>query len=237
MSFLGGLFGVSSPQPEKEASASADLFGSANIRSNVVQAPAPVADGTLPQAPAAPPATPAPSSLDLLSSSFDAAKLHPMADLGDKLDFLALDEDKLTEVQGAASVLPSRGWTDDLCVGTGTTYLSGLGIGGLWGMKEGLSRPLGPNASMRLRLNSVLNSCTRRGSFTGNSLGVLAIFYNLSNSSLDAVRNKHDALNSMAAGALSGGIYKCTAGVRPMLVGAALGTAAMGTWSFVKTLV
>lgn len=40
-------------------------------------------------------------------------------------------------------------------------------------MKEGLSRPLGPNPSMRLRLNSVLNSCTRRGSFTGNSLGVL----------------------------------------------------------------
>lgn len=43
----------------------------------------------------------------------------------------------------------------------------------MWGLKEGLSRPLGPNASMRLRLNSVLNSCTRRGSFTGNSLGVL----------------------------------------------------------------
>lgn len=40
-------------------------------------------------------------------------------------------------------------------------------------MKEGLSRPLGPNPSFRLRLNSVLNSCTRRGSFTGNSLGVL----------------------------------------------------------------
>ncbi|TXT13492.1 hypothetical protein VHUM_00859 [Vanrija humicola] len=173
----------------------------------------------------------------MLGGAFDAAKLHPMADLGDNLDFLTLDEGKLNELEGAASVLPSRGWTDDLCVGTGTTYLSGLGVGGLWGMKEGLSRPLGPNASMRLRLNSVLNSCTRRGSFTGNSLGVLAIYYNLSNSAIDSYRKKHDALGSMAAGAIAGGIYKCTAGVRPMLVGATLGTAAMGTWSFVKTLV
>jgi import inner membrane translocase subunit TIM23 len=107
------------------------------------------------------------------------------------MDFLQLDEDKLTDVQGAASVLPSRGWTDDLCVGTGTTYLSGtsysysihvqvsrlmiagLGIGGAWGFKEGFSRPLGNNTSFKLRLNSVLNGCTRRGTFVGNSLGVL----------------------------------------------------------------
>lgn len=43
----------------------------------------------------------------------------------------------------------------------------------MWGFKEGVSRPLGQGASLRLRLNSILNSCTRRGSFTGNSLGVL----------------------------------------------------------------
>jgi import inner membrane translocase subunit TIM23 len=63
---------------------------------------------------------------------------------------------------------------------------------------------------MRLRLNSVLNACTRRGSFTGNSLGVLAIYYNLTNSALDAVREKHDPINSMAAGAFTGAVYKCT---------------------------
>jgi len=58
------------------------------------------------------------------TSAYDPAKLHPLAGL-DKMDFLALDEDKLSDVQGAATVLPSRGWTDDLCIGTGTTYLSG----------------------------------------------------------------------------------------------------------------
>jgi hypothetical protein len=58
------------------------------------------------------------------ASAYDPAKLHPLAGL-DKMDFLQLDEDKLSDVQGAATVLPSRGWTDDLCIGTGTTYLSG----------------------------------------------------------------------------------------------------------------
>ncbi|EKC98514.1 import inner membrane translocase subunit tim23 [Trichosporon asahii var. asahii CBS 8904] len=159
----------------------------------------------------------------MLQSSFDASKLHPMANLGDNLDFLNLDEDKLTDMEGAESVLPSRGWTDDLCVGTGTTYLTGLLTGGAWGMKEGLSRPLGPNPSMRLRLNSVLNSCTRRGSFTGNSLGVL-----------DSLRGHHDALNSIGAGALSGGLFKCTSGVRPAAVGATMGAGAMAAWSALK---
>ncbi len=104
---------------------------------------------------------------------YDAAKLHPLAGLGDNLDFLQLDEDKLTDMEGAASVLPSRGWTDDLCVGTGTTYLSGLTVGGVWGLAEGMRRPLGTKPSFKLRLNAVLNGSTRRGTFLGNSLGVL----------------------------------------------------------------
>ncbi|EIW68624.1 hypothetical protein TREMEDRAFT_23453, partial [Tremella mesenterica DSM 1558] len=167
-------------------------------------------------------------------SAFDPKKLHPLAELGDNLDFLTLEEDKLQDLGGGISVLPSRGWTDDLCVGTGTTYLSGLALGGMWGFREGLVRPLGNKPSFKLRLNSVLNGCTRRGSFMGNSLGVLAIFYNLSNSSLDAIRGKHDVFNALGAAALSGGIYKATAGVRPAMVGAGLMTAAAGAWSFFK---
>jgi import inner membrane translocase subunit TIM23 len=88
----------------------------------------------------------------------------------------------------------------------------------MWGFREGLARPLGNNASFKLRLNSVLNGCTRRGSFLGNSLGVLAIFYNIANSSMDAFRGKHDALNSMAAGAISGALYKSTGELAQMLV-------------------
>lgn len=64
---------------------------------------------------------------DLLNAgNFDPARLHPMANLGDNLDFLVLEDDKRNQLPGAETALPSRGWTDDLCYGTGTTYLSGV---------------------------------------------------------------------------------------------------------------
>ena len=62
---------------------------------------------------------------DLLLGDYDPAKLHPLADLGDKLDYLLLEDDKTTDIPGAGTAIPSRGWGDDLCYGTGTMYLSG----------------------------------------------------------------------------------------------------------------
>lgn len=62
---------------------------------------------------------------DLLMAAYDPAKLHPLADLGDKLDYLLLDDDKTSDLPGAQTAIPSRGWSDDLCYGTGTMYLSG----------------------------------------------------------------------------------------------------------------
>jgi len=63
---------------------------------------------------------------DLLMAAYDPAKLHPLADLGNKLDYLLLDDDKKSELPGASTAMPSRGWSDDLCYGTGTMYLSGM---------------------------------------------------------------------------------------------------------------
>ena len=73
--------------------------------------------------------------------SLDASNLHPLAASLNKgeLDYLVLDDGRLNQLEGAASVLPSRGWSDELCCathlscgrslmgadGTGTTYLSG----------------------------------------------------------------------------------------------------------------
>jgi import inner membrane translocase subunit TIM23 len=90
-------------------------------------------------------------------------------------------------------------------------------------------------------------------------LTLAAIFYNLANSSIDAARGKHDYLNAIGAGAVSGAIYKSTgelsaavtlavklqngmkltvvAGVRPALVGATIVSAAAGGWSYFKTVV
>ncbi|KII85812.1 hypothetical protein PLICRDRAFT_44225 [Plicaturopsis crispa FD-325 SS-3] len=173
---------------------------------------------------------------DLLLGAYDPAKLHPLAGLGDQLDYLVLEDDKKSDLPGAETAVPSRGWSDDLCYGTGTMYLSGLALGGVWGVREGARRPLAVSNS-RLRINSVLNSVTRRGTFIGNSAGVLALVYNGVNSTIDGLRGKHDIAGSMAAGGLTGALYKSTAGVKPALAAATFISGMAGVWSYVKTRV
>jgi mitochondrial import inner membrane translocase subunit TIM23 len=161
----------------------------------------------------------------------DPSQLHPLAGLNqDTLDYLTLEDSVLDELPGSRSALPSRGWSDDLCYGAGTTYLAGLTIGGVWGLAEGLQRtPV--TAPPKLRLNGVLNSITRRGPFLGNSAGVVAMVYNGINSMIGYTRGKHDAANSIAAGALSGMIFKSTRGTRPMLISGGIVASIAGVWS------
>lgn len=165
------------------------------------------------------------------SSTFaDPSQLHPLAGLSkDSLEYLTLEDSVLSDLPGGQSVLPSRGFTDDLCYGTGITYLSGLTLGGAWGLQEGLRRSNGQ--APKLRLNSVLNAVTRRGPYLGNSAGTVAITYNCINSLIGYWRGQHDAANSVVAGGLSGMIFKSTRGVRPMMISGALVASIAGVWT------
>jgi import inner membrane translocase subunit TIM23 len=91
---------------------------------------------------------------------------------------------------------------------TGTFYLTGLVGGGTWGLWEGLRRPEG--RTTRLRLNSILNACTRRGPFLANTCAVLALMYSPLRSGLAHFREVDDGLNSIAAATITGLIYKST---------------------------
>lgn len=161
----------------------------------------------------------------------DPAALHPLAGLtSDTLDYITLEDASINSLPGAQSALPSRGWSDDLCYGTGTTYLTALTLGGAWGLAEGLKKtPV--DAPPKIRLNGVLNAVTRRGPFLGNNAGVIAIAYNGINSTIGAVRGKHDAFNSVLAGSLAGVIWKSTRGVKAMAVAGGLTGAAAGIWA------
>jgi len=112
-------------------------------------------------------------------------------------------------------------------------YLLGLGIGGTYGFQEGINN-LPKNASSKLQLNTVLNHITKRGPFLGNSAGVLALTYNLIDSTLDAVRGKHDDINSIVAGGLAGALFRSSAGIRPMGYSTALMAGAAGAWCGIK---
>ena len=171
------------------------------------------------------------SSFMTTPGAFDPAALHPLAGLNqDTLDYLNLDDSALSDLPGSRSILPSRGWSDDLCYGTGVTYLTALGIGGTWGLVEGLNR-LPPTAPPKLRLNSALNAITRRGPFLGNSAGVVAMMYNGINSIIGHYRGKHDSFNSVTAGGISGMIFKSTRGVRPMMISGTIVASLAGSWA------
>lgn len=168
----------------------------------------------------------------LQNSSFaDPSQLHPLAGLNrDTLEYLTLDETALSDP--GHSVLPSRGFTDDLCYGAGVTYLTGLSIGGAWGLQEGLRKSGGQPP--RLRLNTVLNAVTRRGPFLGNSAGVVAIVYNCTNSLIGYLRGKHDSANTITAGVLSGMLFKSTRGVRQMAISGGIVGSVAGVWAIVR---
>ncbi|KAK9779209.1 putative Mitochondrial import inner membrane translocase subunit tim23 [Seiridium cardinale] len=170
----------------------------------------------------------------LKSSAFaDPSQLHPLAGLNrDGLEYLTLEDAQLSDLPGSQSVIPSRGFSDDLCYGTGITYLSALTIGGAWGLQEGLRRSAGQPP--KLRLNSVLNAVTRRGPFLGNSAGVVAITYNLFSSGIGYVRGKHDAFNTILAGGLSGMVFKSTRGLRPMLISGGVVASIASAWAVTK---
>ncbi|KAL3417419.1 mitochondrial import inner membrane translocase subunit tim23 [Phlyctema vagabunda] len=163
----------------------------------------------------------------------DPAQLHPLAGLNQQtLDYLSLEDASLSDLPGSQSALPSRGWSDDLCYGTGVTYLTALTVGGAWGLQEGLRRSAAQPP--KLRLNSVLNAVTRRGPFLGNSAGVIAMVYNGFNSFLGSMRGKHDSANSIMAGALSGMIFKSTRGVRPMMISGGIVASVAGAWAVTR---
>jgi len=164
----------------------------------------------------------------------DASQLHPLAGLNQQtLDYLSLDEAAVSDLPGSRSALPSRGWSDDLCYGTGVTYLTALSIGGTWGLIEGLNRAPA-SAPPKLRLNSVLNSVTRRGPFLGNSAGVVAMVYNGFNSTIGHYRGKHDSANSIVAGALSGMLFKSTRGLKPMAISGGIVASIAGAWAVTR---
>ncbi|EGC46733.1 mitochondrial import inner membrane translocase subunit tim23 [Histoplasma capsulatum var. duboisii H88] len=164
----------------------------------------------------------------------DPSLLHPLAGLNkDTLDYLSLEDSALDDLPGSRSALPSRGWSDDLSYGAGITYLTALSIGGTWGLIEGL-RKTPVTAPPKLRLNGVLNSITRRGPFLGNSAGVIAVVYNGINSTMGHIRGKHDAANSILAGALSGMLFKSTRGLRPMMISGGIVASVAGAWAVTR---
>jgi import inner membrane translocase subunit TIM23 len=163
------------------------------------------------------------SILTELKSTPKAPGYVNLNDFG-RVDYLYMDERKSRG---------EHGWGEKACYNTGLTYAAGLFVGGAWGLAEGLRAPVG-NAT-KLRLNAILNGCTRRGPLLGNSAGVLALMFTSVDHALSKVRGEDDMLNHTVAAGTAGMMFKSTAGLkvaaRTGAVFAGLGAVASGAYS------
>lgn len=125
----------------------------------------------------------------------------------------------------------TRSWGEKMFYRTGVSYLAGISTGGAVGLYEGLMYPNG--RTLKLRWNSVLNSCTRRGPLLANNLGVLAVLY----SCIDTVAIKlrggqDDIFNSVGSAVLTGALYRSTSGLRKIAIAGAAGGCIAASYFF-----
>jgi len=157
-------------------------------------------------------------------SGMNSISVH--SNTGSLSPYLNIDPSYLSTDGGAEFVFPSdsqkkRGWGEQMFSSIGTAYMAGISIGGIWGLQEGLRNPDG--RTFKLRLNSVLNGCTRRGPFLANSLGVVALMYGCTNTAIEKLRGAEDEYNSVAAALTTGALFKSTAGPRAIAISAGIG--------------
>ena len=129
-----------------------------------------------------------------------------------------------------------RGVVTTMFANTGLAYLVGIGMGGVYGLREGLTHT--PSHRFRVKLNSVLNHCGRHGSRWGNMLGVLSVMYSLYEGGLDhcevdtytaPITGYNTPIVGPAMAAfLTGVTYKAQAGPRVAALAGTIGLGAVG---------
>jgi Tim17/Tim22/Tim23/Pmp24 family len=105
----------------------------------------------------------------------------------------------------------------------GSAYLTGGLVGGAAGLVAALRESAGKTG--KLRVNAVLNGAGKRGALFANSLGVLALMFSLGETGMHNLTHDDSVLNYAAAGAIAGGLFKSTRGLRAAGVCAGAGAA------------
>ncbi|XP_060710321.1 mitochondrial import inner membrane translocase subunit Tim23 isoform X2 [Hemiscyllium ocellatum] len=95
----------------------------------------------------------------------------------------------------------------------GGCCMTGAAIGAVNGLRLGLKETRDMTWS-KPRNVQILNMVTRQGALWANTLGSLALLYSTFGVVIEKVRGAEDDLNTVAAGSLTGLLYKSTAGLR-----------------------
>ncbi|KAI8908964.1 Tim17/Tim22/Tim23/Pmp24 family-domain-containing protein [Gorgonomyces haynaldii] len=118
---------------------------------------------------------------------------------------------------------------------TGLAYLTGISYGTLYGTYRGLMTAKLPN--FRVRMNAVVNQVSRYGTWSANSLAVMAMQTAIFDGLYSSIRGQEDSWNAILGAFTSGFVFKSTAGIRSATVTGALLASAVGSYVLVDNLV
>mmetsp|Transcript_8784 Transcript_8784/g.13109 ORF Transcript_8784/g.13109 Transcript_8784/m.13109 type:complete len:196 (-) Transcript_8784:560-1147(-) len=124
-----------------------------------------------------------------------------------------------------------RGLMQTMFANAGLSYLLGTLGGGIYGFNEGLKHT--PSHRFRVKLNSVLNHCSRHGSRFGNMLGVWSVMYSFYENfadqlDIDQYTGPVQPVGPALAAFATGATYKSQAGPRVAGLAGVIGLGAVG---------
>lgn len=138
----------------------------------------------------------------------------------------------LYEETGASQ---QRGVFGRMVAGAGIGYLTGHGVGGLLGTREGVGR-MEPTQPSRIKMTTLVNSLTKRGPEWANRFGVIGLAFGATNHALVTARGKNDAVNTVIAGTFAPVAVYAQRGVRAALAAGGTGALIAGTGTVLYAL-
>lgn len=105
--------------------------------------------------------------------------------------------------------MSNRVWSQRMMLHAGGSYIIGTCLGGMYGIFEG-SRQADTLNNRALKMNSIINRVSRRGSATGNAFGILAIMFTATDAFISSQAHKKESWHQLAAAGITGLIYKST---------------------------
>ncbi|XP_047506446.1 mitochondrial import inner membrane translocase subunit Tim23 [Pieris napi] len=113
----------------------------------------------------------------------------------------------------------------------GMSFMTGSGLGGMAGLYKGLRATTLAGQIGKVRRTQLINYVMKQGTTTGCTLGILASFYSSIALGVTWIRDQEDTANTFIAATATGVLYKSTAGLRSMGLGAAAGLTLAGLYT------
>jgi len=115
----------------------------------------------------------------------------------------------------------------------GSAVCIGASLGGAYGLYDGVRQTALADLSGKLRRTQIMNYTLKGGASVGNALGTVAVLYSLTHCLISlTVYEEEDEPKSMVSGAVTGAIFKSTAGWKKCLRGAGVGLGLATLWAY-----